>query len=336
MKARNQTRTILIVDGSHIVLTLAQDALEKAGYRVLTHQNPTGCLTRIILEKPDLVLIDVSMPALSGDTIVKLLGSAKPKSNAIVLLHSSLHEAELKERTQSSGADGYVRKSSNQEALVREVDKWMARLRVSDSDVLATLPPSRPNSDLVVTDTTSDAAEERSVNVPSILDRDAPLASVNIEEASDTRSTSLLGDRAHSGVRLALPTVLFVDDEMITLSTYRRSFQSDEFVSEFSLSGSQALTRINSARPPAAIVCDVMMPNTDGVALFSQAVAIDPSWRRRIVFVTGAVGAGSLRLSLDHFEGSILKKPFSVDELRRAIQHCLLNARVLLPKTQNG
>jgi CheY-like chemotaxis protein len=145
-----------------------------------------------------------------------------------------------------------------------------------------------------------------------------------------------LVERAHSGVRRLLPTLLFVDDDMLTLSTYRRSFQGDEFVSEFSLSGNQALTRINSANPPAAVVCDVMMPNIDGLALYSQVVAIDPSWRRRFVFVTGADGADSLRRSLEHFEGAFLKKPVSEDDLRRAIHDCLLNARVLLPQLQSG
>jgi response regulator RpfG family c-di-GMP phosphodiesterase len=39
----------------------------------------------LLQEKPDLVLVDVRMPTVSGDTLVKLFSKASPKSGTILL-----------------------------------------------------------------------------------------------------------------------------------------------------------------------------------------------------------------------------------------------------------
>jgi DNA-binding NtrC family response regulator len=281
MTEHARRKTILVVDDSHLVLALASEALESAGYRVLTHDRPTGCVSRIILERPDLVLIDVNMPELSGDTIVGLPGSAHPESGSIILLHSTMNRAELERRTRACQAHGFVQKSSDLDDLVRAVDGWL-KTRASDP-ASASLAPS----------------------VPSM-----PAASADALPR-------------HSGVRSVRPTVLFVDDDMYVLSAYRRSFQTAPFVSEFALSAAQAMTRIQSTSPPDVLVCDVLMPNTNGGVLYSRALSVDLAWQHRTVFVTGALGLDRASLALSGFQGPILSKPFEVAQLRAAIRECL-------------
>src|SRR6478609_7211230 len=100
----NQPATILVVDDSEIVLAVTKALLVAAGYRVLTHPGPSGCVAVILQEKPDLVLIDVNMPKLGGETIVKLFGKAQPNSETIILLFSTLSADQLEQRAQASGA----------------------------------------------------------------------------------------------------------------------------------------------------------------------------------------------------------------------------------------
>src|SRR5689334_7217319 len=99
--SKNQVPTVLVVDDSEVVLAVTKALLEGAGFRVLTHPGPAGCVAVILQEKPDLVLIDVNMPKLGGETIVKLFGKAQPNSETITLLFSTLRAKQLEQRAQS-------------------------------------------------------------------------------------------------------------------------------------------------------------------------------------------------------------------------------------------
>ena len=64
---------VLIVDDSPIIRELAQHVLQEDGYEVIGLDSPTGFSRALVQEKPDIVLMDVSMPALSGDKLVEIL-----------------------------------------------------------------------------------------------------------------------------------------------------------------------------------------------------------------------------------------------------------------------
>jgi len=78
--------TIVVVDDCELTLASTAEALERAGYRVITRDRPAGCVAMMLQEKPDLVLLDVCMPTVSGDTLVKLFSKASPNSGTIILL----------------------------------------------------------------------------------------------------------------------------------------------------------------------------------------------------------------------------------------------------------
>src|SRR6478735_4880157 len=123
--SNGQPPTILVVDDSDVVLTVTRTLLEASGYRVLTHSGPAGCVAVILQEKPDLVLIDVNMPKLGGETIVKLFGKAQPNSETIILLFSTLSADQLEQRARAAGAHGFIRKTEDSFELVRQVNRWL-------------------------------------------------------------------------------------------------------------------------------------------------------------------------------------------------------------------
>jgi CheY-like chemotaxis protein len=102
---------IVVIDDSEIVLEVTKGALEGAGYDVVTHDRPGGCVALILHEKPDLVLMDVNMPGLGGDTIVSVLAKAQPTGDTVVLLHSSLSAEVLRTKSATAGAHGFIQKS---------------------------------------------------------------------------------------------------------------------------------------------------------------------------------------------------------------------------------
>ena len=119
--------TVMVIDDSEIVLSVTRNVLEGAGYRVVTHPRPAGCVALILQEKPELVLIDVNMPLIGGDTIVKLFGKARPNNDTIVLLYSSLSQAALEAKVKSSGAHGFIQKTEDGHDFLRQLNLVEAR-----------------------------------------------------------------------------------------------------------------------------------------------------------------------------------------------------------------
>jgi DNA-binding response OmpR family regulator len=111
---------------------------------------------------------------------------------------------------------------------------------------------------------------------------------------------------------------LFVDDDMLILSSYRRIVQRENMDAEFALSGTQALKWIISGDPPDVVVSDLMMPPPGGDAVYAQAVAADPSWKHRFVFVSGVREAPQVLGG--SFNGPLLAKPVEPSELIAAIR----------------
>ncbi len=111
---------VMVVDDSDLILNITRDTLEEAGFHVITRNSPIGTTSAIKNEKPDCVLIDVSMPALSGGELVKL-ARKNIKENLKIIFHSSKEESELIQLVDECGADGYIKKSSDQSKLVNMV-----------------------------------------------------------------------------------------------------------------------------------------------------------------------------------------------------------------------
>lgn len=122
------TKKILIVDDSEITLQVLKAILEQAGYEVLCRTNPIGTGAEVVRERPDLVILDVSMPLLEGHEVVSVIRRSA-RGNAVgVLLYSSRPADQLAELTQVSGADGYLRKTDDHHAIVDKVRRLLARL----------------------------------------------------------------------------------------------------------------------------------------------------------------------------------------------------------------
>jgi CheY-like chemotaxis protein len=118
-------RTVLVIDDDPQHLSATHDILSAVGYRVLTQQRPFGVTNLILRHKPDLVLLDVNMPGLSGDALAMLLRD-NPQCAAIpIVFHSSNDEDSLRHLARRYGARGYICKGSPHD-LRRKVASFVA------------------------------------------------------------------------------------------------------------------------------------------------------------------------------------------------------------------
>lgn len=99
---------ILIIDDDPTHLACARELLEAEGYQVDVHLTGFGATEKLIRTRPDLVLIDVNMPALSGDALASILRRRVHASGVRVFLYSSNDEDALRRAAARLDIDGYV------------------------------------------------------------------------------------------------------------------------------------------------------------------------------------------------------------------------------------
>jgi CheY-like chemotaxis protein len=116
---------ILVIDDSETALAIAKRALEAAGYTVLTSNSALRLPAIVHSEKPDLILLDVEMPALRGDQVLELTKLFDFLQKSPIVLHSSKSEEELEGLVGRSGASGYIKKTSNNIAFISQVAEWI-------------------------------------------------------------------------------------------------------------------------------------------------------------------------------------------------------------------
>ncbi|MEW5855205.1 MAG: response regulator [Myxococcota bacterium] len=118
-------RKIVIVDDSPICREVAAQALEDRGHEVIALASPVGLTRTIRTCAPDLVLVDVGMPEVRGDRLVRLTRSLGVRDVAI-FLHSDRGVGELQRLTAECGANGYIVKGAEADAFVDSVERAIA------------------------------------------------------------------------------------------------------------------------------------------------------------------------------------------------------------------
>lgn len=116
-------KKVLIIDDSPLVLEMARDFLQDAGYRVLTAASGIEANQHIFSadNRPDLILIDIMMPMLAGNKKAQMLRQSEYSKNIPILFISSKKEEELIRLVNEAEVNGYVCKPFNKYELIEAV-----------------------------------------------------------------------------------------------------------------------------------------------------------------------------------------------------------------------
>ncbi|GAA5264233.1 hypothetical protein ACOSOMT5_P0653 [Acidiphilium sp. MT5] len=137
-------RSILAIDDDPAHLDLLREILIPLGFTLNTAPDgPTG-LACARDHEPDLAILDVSMPGLSGWDVAAILRATprqSPDALRIIMLSANLHELKTTERPQPH--DAFLAKPTDIRALLDQIGTLLA-LDWIDSPAAITTPPSRP------------------------------------------------------------------------------------------------------------------------------------------------------------------------------------------------
>ena len=111
---------VLVVDDHPEIRDLMVKILERRGYGVSTASDGHDALTQFALARPDLVITDLSMPGLNGYQLCRLIRGI---SSVPVLIMSA--QKGVEEKAYEMGADAFVSKPFDMEALWAEIDELL-------------------------------------------------------------------------------------------------------------------------------------------------------------------------------------------------------------------
>ncbi len=112
---------IFVIDDSELILKATTRMLEEAGFEVVARATAIGSSGLILRYRPDIVLLDVTMPGLQGDELVSLCRKHPTLRDVTFVLYSDRPEADLAKLAQQCGADGYVSKGLDTKELVQRI-----------------------------------------------------------------------------------------------------------------------------------------------------------------------------------------------------------------------
>ncbi|MCA9330988.1 response regulator [Candidatus Saccharibacteria bacterium] len=124
----SKTKKILIVEDDDSIANVYTTRLQAEGFDTKRVPNGEDALATTIAYKPDLVLLDVMMPKVSGFDVLDILRNTPDTTNTKVIMLTALSQDADRERAQSMGVDDYLVKS--QVVIADVVDKVKEHLAI--------------------------------------------------------------------------------------------------------------------------------------------------------------------------------------------------------------
>jgi len=118
---------ILLVDDDITTLLVFKAHLSKAGYTIDTAADGMAALKKIPIFNPDLILLDINMPKMSGFEVAKRL-KEDPKTAAIpIFMMTSLKQEANIKHGYELGIEEYLTKPANIEHLKLRLAKFLGK-----------------------------------------------------------------------------------------------------------------------------------------------------------------------------------------------------------------
>ena len=104
------------------MLETLQRYLGKEGFEVATVENPMESMATLFSMKPDLILMDVSMPGMNGDRLCQILRRSAAFKQLPIIMVSGNAGALGKAKAESSGATAYLTKPFSKQDLLTLIE----------------------------------------------------------------------------------------------------------------------------------------------------------------------------------------------------------------------
>ncbi len=125
---KSQRHSLLLVDDDPEILTLLQAKLKDEPFEIFTATEGESALNTVRTQKPDLVVLDVNLPGLSGLEICRSLKADKNTRGIPIIMLSARSDEIDRVLGLEFGADDYVTKPFNTQELILRINNVLKRV----------------------------------------------------------------------------------------------------------------------------------------------------------------------------------------------------------------
>ena len=119
-------KKILLVDDSSTILMMEKFILRNDPYAIITASNGEEAVRKASTEQPDLILLDVIMPRMSGFEACRLMRDVEALKHVPIIMVTTRGEAANVETGWMSGCTDYITKPINAVELLAKVRSFLA------------------------------------------------------------------------------------------------------------------------------------------------------------------------------------------------------------------
>lgn len=116
-------KKILICDDDEGIIDMLELVLEETGHEIITETNSLNIKSILKKDVPDLILLDLWMPVLSGDQVLKTLRSSEDTKQLPIIVISASRDG--KEIAFDAGATDFVAKPFDIDELLLKIEKYL-------------------------------------------------------------------------------------------------------------------------------------------------------------------------------------------------------------------
>ena len=119
-------KTVLLVDDDHTFLLIMGVRLKSMGYTVCTAKDAVNAVSAARKNNPDIVVLDVSLPAGDGFLVADRLRNLVGSSMTPIIFITASEKAELRQRAMKLGAVEFLQKPFGAATLVDAIESALS------------------------------------------------------------------------------------------------------------------------------------------------------------------------------------------------------------------
>ncbi len=124
-RVQSLRKTILVVEDNELNMKLFEDLLQAHGYRILTTKDGKEALRLAKEHRPDLVLMDIQLPEISGLEVTRLMKADEDIRHIPVVAVTAFAMKGDEEKIRQGGCEGYISKPISVSRFIETVQKFL-------------------------------------------------------------------------------------------------------------------------------------------------------------------------------------------------------------------
>ncbi|RED50898.1 response regulator [Aestuariispira insulae] len=120
------SKTVMIVEDNELNMKLFHDLLEARGYNILETRDGMEALKMARTEKPDLILMDIQLPEVSGLEVTKWLKEDDDLRSIPVIAVTAFAMKGDEEKIREGGCEAYIAKPISVSSFLATVEQFLS------------------------------------------------------------------------------------------------------------------------------------------------------------------------------------------------------------------